>query len=207
MNTELILIIINSTVLFIYFFMLRTNNKMVVETKEMVRETKLTREQAYRPEIIAFFREENELLFFCIQNTGTRTAYDIHIEINDFFLGTRLGGNSKEHEKFFYQTPKTIRDVEKIISLLAPNQKIESFAGIREIILEKNLKYGYSERNVKITYRDVEGKLYIEEYILCLEDFSKRPFFKKDNLEEIAIELRKLRKEISKITNPNEESY
>lgn len=196
MNPDWIQVIINSIIIIIYFFMLLSSNKMVRETKGMAEETKITRQQAYRPEVIAHIKEEDEYLYFRIQNVGTRPAFNIHIQIENYFYNTEHEGKSERHEMFFKQMPSTIRDVEKDIYLLAPNQSIESYMGIRELIVKRNLNV---ERNVKLTYFNYEDKVFVEEYILSLDDFSKKSFFKKDKLGEIASELKEIRKEMYKM--------
>lgn len=189
MNTDWAQVIINSTILLIYFFMLVSSNRMVRKTKEMVEETKTAREQAYRPEVIAYVREENEFLYFRVQNVGSRPAFNIHIQIKNYFYNTEHSGKSERYEKFFKQIPNTVRDVEKNIHLLAPSQCIESYMGLREFIVKRNLNV---ERNVKITYINYEGEMYLEEYTLSTNDFTKKSYFKKDNLEEISNELKKI---------------
>ncbi|SDC00878.1 hypothetical protein SAMN05421734_103336 [Pelagirhabdus alkalitolerans] len=181
---DLTQIIINSLILFIYFFMLYENVKMTKETKLMTLEAKETREQAYRPEVIAFIKEENELLYFCIKNTGVRTAFDTHLLIPQFFNNTSFDGRKEVHEKFFTKVPNSIRDVEKSISLLAPGQSLQAFMGVRQIIFEKNAID--LNRTVKLTYSNSEGNLYIEEYTISVGDFSKVSHFKENHLKEIA---------------------
>lgn len=188
-------VIINGIILLIYFFMLLTNFKMVRETKGMAQEAIITREQAYRPEVIAYIREENEFLYFHVQNIGARPALNIHIQIKNYFYNTEHEGNSEQHEAFFKQIPGTTRDVEKDISLLAPNQDIESYMGFREYIVQKNLNVN---RTLQITYFNYEEELYTEEYTLSLNDFARKAHFKEDNLEVIANELKKIKEKINK---------
>lgn len=195
MNADWAQVIINSLIVLIYFLMLRSNIKMMKGTKQMAEETKNTRQQAYRPEVIAYIREENEALYFRVQNVGTRPAFDIHLYIENYFYNTEHEGKKDRHNMFFEQSPNSIRDVEKIIYFLAPNQSIESYMGIREDIIKRNLNI---KRNVTITYFNYEREIYIEEYALSTDDFIKKSYYKKDNLETISYELKEIKSKINK---------
>ncbi len=163
MSTEWIQVIINSIIIVIYFLMLVSNKRMVEETKEMAKETRESRLQAYRPEIIAFIRQEDDYLYFQIKNIGTRSAHNISLEIKNFFSGTELEGGNR----FFNQSYGTVRDVEKNIVFLAPGQSIESFMGISKILSQESLY----ECPVTIEYSNLEKLKYNDSYNLSLKDF------------------------------------
>lgn len=172
--------------------MLKSNHEMINETKEMAKETKETRQQAYRPEVIAFIRHKEEELYFQIKNIGTRPAFNISIEIEQFFSDTLLEG-----KRFFNQNSKQgkPRDVEKKIYLLAPDQEVETYMGVRGILARGD---GDLESCVKIIYSNSEEQQYTEEYTLSLSDFIDIELPSNQGITGVVEELSKLRLELSK---------
>ncbi|MYL50266.1 hypothetical protein GLV98_12280 [Halobacillus litoralis] len=196
MSAEWTGVLINGLIVIIYLMTLRSSHKMVKETKDMARETKISREESYRPEVIAYFREENGLLYFTIKNNGTRPAFNIHLFIEKFFSNNHLEGDMK----FFKVVRGSIRDVEKEIKLLAPNQSIEAFFGINREFQQRDQRGGLiAECPIEISYYNYEGDFYKENYNLTLRDFFKEgdvyiPTEGKLLVEEVAAIREELRK-------------
>lgn len=180
-----ILVTVNVVLVVIYIKMLKSNIKMVEEAS-------ITRYEAYRPEVIAFIREEEGLLFFQIKNTGSRPAYNIHFKIEQLFYNTEI----ENQKKFIKQIPNTIRDVYKEIHLLAPQQSIETLLGVNEVLLKYNNDHPGSQLDLK--YFDTEGKKYNVSYTISITDFEKTNFYLQNELDRVGNEIELLRKEISK---------
>ncbi|UOQ43729.1 hypothetical protein MUN89_17865 [Halobacillus salinarum] len=209
MSTAWISIIVsgalNVSFLVIYFLTLRENKKMVTETREMTEEARLTRAQSYRPEVFVYIREVAYGLYFTIENIGTRPAFDVYLTLEPLFSTyTQLEG----HTIFFKKkNDRSIRNVEKSIKVIAPDQKFESYVGLRPEILKEGedtreretLDRSSLESPVKITYLDSEKLEYKDEYLISLYDFAKIEGTREAGLGDITNELARLRTEISKI--------
>ena len=184
-------LLINLSFIVIYILTLRANLRMVSEAK-------LTRSEAYRPEVIAYIRQEDDLLFFQINNVGARPAFNIHLRVNQVFSNTEL--ELQENNKFFKQVPNTTRDVQKDINLLAPSQSIETFLGDSTELISQQDAEGSP---LELTYHDSEGNSYTENYIISLSDFeSTEMYYNVRN--EITKGLNGIEHQISKLVKKNE---
>lgn len=185
------MLLINLSFIVIYILTLRANLRMVSEAK-------LTRSEAYRPEVIAYIRQEDDLLFFQINNVGARPAFNIHLRVNQVFSNTEL--ELQENNKFFKQVPNTTRDVQKDINLLAPSQSIETFLGDSTELISQQDAEGSP---LELTYHDSEGNSYTENYIISLSDFeSTEMYYNVRN--EITKGLNGIEHQISKLVKKNE---
>ena len=179
-----------------------------IANKESVSEMKLSRNLAYRPEIIAFFYEEKGGLYFQIKNIGSRAAFDINVKIDPIFnIYTYTGENNF---MTIHSGPGHKTYEEKKIKIFAPNQQLETFVGIQhKIINQYENSIEISKQNedsldskIELSYYDYERKNHFKEsYDVTLLDFQKHNGIKINGIHEGVKELNELNKNLLKIKN------
>lgn len=181
------------------FFIWRSNKKSVEEMK-------LSRELAYRPEVIAFFYEKQGGLYFQIKNIGSRAAFDTIVKINPIFnMHTYTNENNfmTVHSGQGFDTYE-----EKRIKLLAPNQYLETFVGVQSEIINSYYKSietdirnkGSLDTIIELSYNSYgEGKEYKEYYDVTLLDYQSHKGIRIHGVHEGVKELDKINKNLSEI--------
>lgn len=181
------------------FCILRSN-------KDSVKEMKISRDLAYRPEIIAFFYEKQGGLYFQIKNIGSRAAFDTTITINPGFnIHTYL-----DYENFMEINHDETNGSyhKKEIKLLAPNQQLETFVAIQQQIINSyNESIKITKQNedsldakINLSYYDYNKKnSFKETYPVTLLDFQKDNGIRINGTHEAVKELSQLNKNLLKI--------
>lgn len=196
---EWFMIVITAIYALITFFIWRANKKSVDEMK-------LSRELAYRPEVIAFFYEKQGGLYFQIKNIGSRAAFDTTVMINPSFnIHTHIG--DKNFMEVDYDKTKGSY-YKKKIKLLAPNQYLETFVGIQDEIIKGHNK---SSENVIENKEDLEGIIelnyynygkeaeYKENYDVTLSDYQSHKGIRINGVHEGVNALNKINENLSEI--------
>lgn len=181
------------------FFIWRANKKSVDEMK-------LTRELAYRPEVIAFFYEKHGGLYFQIKNIGSRVAFNTKVRIDPVFNIFTYTAENNFMTVHAEQGRPTYE--EKNIKVLAPNQSLETFVGVENEIL--NYYYKSVETNERnkdslestielIYYSYNKDKKYQEKYDVTLLDYQKHGGIIIKDIHHGVKELEKMNRNLSEI--------
>jgi hypothetical protein len=169
---EILLVIITGIYAIFTVLIWYSNKRSAKATENTLEETRLARQLAHRPEVIAFFYKERGILYFQIKNIGSRLAFDTKVKIDPIF---NLYVFLTKHN--FMQ--KIERTLQKDIKVLAPDQKLENFVQVYNEMMSMYYKYIEDHPEEKeildsiifLTYYDYEGNKYEESYDISLLDF------------------------------------
>lgn len=170
------------------FYYVRYTKNILQANIEMVKE-------ATRPEVIAFFREDNGFLYFQIKNIGKRLAKEVKVTFNPGFnMWSYL------YEVDFWQ---------RGVKVIAPDQKFETFVYIidefkkeyNELVQMHPDNASASEATVFFEYKDEEGNTYKSTYDVSLLDFITHQGRKTYDMTNLVKELSSINKTISEISS------
>ncbi|WP_101844206.1 hypothetical protein [Halobacillus sp. Marseille-P3879] len=202
MSADIWMVILTGLYVFLTYLILKSNKRMIEETKNMTDETKIARNMAYRPEVIGFFKEENKALYFEIKNIGSRVAFDCTLSLEPGFnIYTYL----PENDFMDVESPNLV----KRIKVLAPDQRLEQFVGDHQEILKhyKNsvesnpdpINNNALDTKLVIRYFDYEGNCYSEEYEVTLLDYNNHKGVIRRDTHDLVNEIIKLNNTISEL--------
>lgn len=195
--TDILLVVITGIYALLTALIWMSNKKSTDLTEKMLEETRITRNLAYRPEVIAFFYKRSGVLYFQIKNIGSRLALDVTVTIDPAFKQyVFLTREDFMKKKDLY--------LEKKMKVLAPDQKVESYVQTyKEMLDNYNDSIRMNEQNsdslnstVYLSYRDYDGKIYKENYGVTLLDYGHHRGVIKYGLHEGVIALQKIEKKM-----------
>lgn len=173
-NSSALIVIITAIYALLTFFILRSNNKLLVETT--------------RPYIVVSLPAKELMIFLSIKNIGKRPACGVRVEFEPDLHTIGKG--------FFDETWSKPLMTQLF---MPPEYEVSNLIGNAWEVL--NSKTAIPTIKVKSSYKDLEGKKYWEEYNIDLSSyiFEKRvvDHSERHYLELISKSLEKIQKNIS----------
>jgi len=159
----------------------------VIYTKELVNVTIEMRKGQFEPHISIYVQQREDCLFFfdfILVNLGAGPAYDIKFQIIPT-ITTRAGGELGQ-----------VGFIQKGIKYFASGQKIQFFLLSTNEDFDNIMK---NTTNIKVNYKDREGKEFSEVFEIDFESFRNTSQLGDPPLYSMADDIEEIRKDIHSI--------